>query len=167
MIDKSEVYCIGRLGKPHGVKGEISFQFVDDRFDRIDIDYLILSIDHLLVPFFIEEYRFKSNEVALVKFCDIDTQQRAAELTGCEVYLPRPDADESDEFSLVQLVGFALIDNRSGKRVGEIASIDDSTANLLFELTDGQLVPASSDLVTAIDAGKRQLNMDIPEGLLD
>ena len=165
MIDKSEVYCIGRLGKPHGVKGEISFQFVDDRFDRIDIDYLILSIDHLLVPFFIEEYRFKSNEVALVKFCDIDTQQRAAELTGCEVYLPR--ADESEEFSLAQLVGFALIDNRSGKRVGEIASIDDSTANLLFELTDGQLVPASSDLVTAIDAGKRQLNMDIPEGLLD
>lgn len=167
MIDKSEVYCIGRLGKPHGVKGEISFQFVDDRFDRIDIDYLILSIDHLLVPFFIEEYRFKSNEVALVKFCDIDTQQRAAELTGCEVYLPRPDADESEAFSLAQLVGFALIDNRSGKRVGEIASIDDSTANLLFELTDGQLVPASSDLVTAIDAGKRQLNMDIPEGLLD
>ena len=167
MIDKSEVYCIGRLGKPHGVKGEISFQFVDDRFDRIDIDYLILSIDHLLVPFFIEEYRFKSNEVALVKFCDIDTQQRAAELTGCEVYLPRPDADESEEFSLAQLVGFALIDNRSGKRVGEIASIDDSTANLLFELTDGHLVPASSDLVTAIDAGKRQLNMDIPEGLLD
>ena len=167
MIDKSEVYCIGRLGKPHGVKGEISFQFVDDRFDRIDIDYLILSIDHLLVPFFIEEYRFKSNEVALVKFCDIDTQQRAAELTGCEVYLPRPDADEPEEFSLAQLVGFALIDNRSGKRVGEIASIDDSTANLLFELTDGQLVPASSDLVTAIDAGKRQLHMDIPEGLLD
>ena len=167
MIDKSEVYCIGRLGKPHGVKGEISFQFVDDRFNRIDIDYLILSIDHLLVPFFIEEYRFKSNEVALVKFCDIDTQQRAAELTGCEVYLPRPDADESEEVCLAQLVGFALIDNRSGKRVGEIASIDDSTANLLFELTDGQLVPASSDLVTAIDAGKRQLNMDIPEGLLD
>ena len=95
MIDKSEVYCIGRLGKPHGVKGEISFQFVDDRFDRIDIDYLILSIDHLLVPFFIEEYRFKSNEVALVKFCDIATQQRAAELAGCDVYLPRPDADDS------------------------------------------------------------------------
>ncbi|MFC2264720.1 MAG: 16S rRNA processing protein RimM, partial [Prevotella conceptionensis] len=27
-------YKIGKLGKPHGVKGEISFHFDDDIFDR-------------------------------------------------------------------------------------------------------------------------------------
>ena len=38
MIKPEEVYKIGRLGKAHGVKGEVSFQFDDDIFDRVDSD---------------------------------------------------------------------------------------------------------------------------------
>ena len=55
MIRREEVYKIGRLGKTHGVRGEISFLLDDDVFDRTDADYLILDIDGILVPFFIEE----------------------------------------------------------------------------------------------------------------
>ena len=85
MIKQEEVYRIGRLGKAHGVKGEVSFQFDDDIFDQTDADYLVLDIDGILVPFFMEEYRFRNDSVCLVKFCDIDTQQQASELTGCDV----------------------------------------------------------------------------------
>lgn len=88
MIRDEEVYRIGRLGKPHGVAGEVTLRFDDDVFDRTDADYIVLGIDGILVPFFIEEYRFHGSETALVKFCGIDSQQRAAELTGCEVYFP-------------------------------------------------------------------------------
>ena len=73
MIREDEVYKIGKIGKPHGVKGEVSLMFSDDVFDRVDADYLVLMVDGILVPFFFEEYRFKSGETALVKFCDIDT----------------------------------------------------------------------------------------------
>ena len=83
MIRKEDVYRIGRIGKPHGIKGEVNFMFEDDVFDRTESDYIILSIDEILVPFFMEEYRFKGEASAIVKFCDIDTQQRASELTGC------------------------------------------------------------------------------------
>ena len=100
MIKQEEVYRIGRIGKTHGVKGELSFLFDDDVFDRVDCDYLVLDVDGILVPFFIEEYRFKSDSNAIVKFCDVDTQPRAAELTGCDVYFPRALADEDDEPSL-------------------------------------------------------------------
>ena len=96
MIKQEEVYRIGRLGKAHGVKGEVSFQFDDDIFDQIDADYLVLDIEGILVPFFMEEYRFRNDSVCLVKFCDIDTQQQASELTGCDVYFPRALADEAD-----------------------------------------------------------------------
>ena len=44
MIKREEVYKIGKLGKVHGIKGEISFLFDDDVFDRTDADYLILDI---------------------------------------------------------------------------------------------------------------------------
>ena len=94
MIRREEVYKIGRLGKTHGVRGEISFLLDDDVFDRTDADYLILDIDGILVPFFIEEYRFKTDSNALMKFDGIDTQERARELTGCDVYFPRSLSDK-------------------------------------------------------------------------
>ena len=62
-----EVYKIGKIGKPHGVKGEVSFLFDDDVFDRTEADYLVLCIDGILVPFFIDEYRFHGNASALVR----------------------------------------------------------------------------------------------------
>ena len=168
MIKQEEVYRIGRLGKAHGVKGEVSFQFDDDIFDQIDADYLVLDIDGILVPFFMEEYRFRNDTVCLVKFCDIDTQQRAQELTGCDVYFPRALAEEAEEMlSLASLVGFEIVDASNGNTVGNIVAIDDSTINLLFELEDGTLIPASDELIEDIDAEQRTIRMNIPEGLLD
>lgn len=167
MIRQEEVFRIGRLGKAHGVKGEVSFQFDDDIFDRVDSDYLILEVDGILVPFFIEEYRFRSDTVALVKFEDIDTQQRAQELTGCDVYFPRSLAEEDDTPTLTFLVGFNIVEADIGTTIGRIAAIDDSTANLLFELEDGRLIPANDDLINDIDNKRKVITMTIPEGLLE
>jgi 16S rRNA processing protein RimM len=167
MIKQEEVYKIGKLGKTHGVKGEVSFMFDDDVFDRVDSDYLVLDIDGILVPFFIEEYRFRSDSVALMKFEDIDTQQRAAELTGCDVFFPRALADEDDTPTLAMLIGFGVVDANSKKTIGRIAAIDDSTVNLLFELEDGMLIPASEELITDIDQENRIITIDIPKGLLE
>ncbi len=166
MIKQEDVYKIGRLGKTHGVKGEVSFQFDDDIFDRVDAEYLVLDIDGILVPFFMEEYRFRSDTVCLVKFCDIDTQQRAAELTGCNVFFPRDLADEAGKQpSLASLVGFDIVEAKG--TVGRVASIDDTTENLLFELEDGTLIPANDELIEDIDMEQRKIIMNIPEGLLD
>ena len=168
MIRAEEVYKIGRLGKAHGVKGEVSFQFDDDIFGRVDADYLVLDIDGILVPFFMEEYRFRSDTVCLVKFSGIDTQQRAQELTGCDVFFPRTLAEEGDEMpSLASLVGFKIVNDVNGETVGRIAAIDDSTVNILFELENGTLIPASDELITDIDAEQRTIGMNIPAGLLD
>jgi len=168
MIKREDVYKIGRLGKAHGVKGEVSFQFDDDIFDTADADYLILEIDGILVPFFIEEYRFRNDALALVKFCDVDTQQRASELTGCDVYFPRSIADEGSAGpSLAMLVGFDIVDASNHTVVGKIASVDDTTQNILFELEDGQLIPASDELIAHIDTDQQIIKMQIPTGLLE
>ena len=168
MIKQEEVYKIGRLGKSHGVRGEVSFLFDDDVFDRVDADYLILDIDGILVPFFIEEYRFRSDTTALMKFEGIDSQERARELTGCDVYFPRNlAASDDDSISWSAIVGFDIIDASTEKSIGRIASIDDSTLNILFCLEDGHLIPASEDLITQIDQQARTITMHLPAGLLD
>lgn len=168
MIKKEEVYKIGRIGKAHGVKGEVSFNFDDDIFDRVDAEYLILEVDGILVPFFMEEYRFRSDNTALVKFEDIDTQDRARELTNCDVYFPRNLADDNEEeITYTFLVGFDIIDDQSGKNIGTIARIDDNTMNILFELEDGALIPASEELITDIDKDNKTITIALPEGILD
>lgn len=168
MIRQEDCYRIGRIGKVHGVKGELTFQFTDDVFDRTDAEYLILEVDGLLVPFFMEEYRFRSDSLALVKFCDIDTQQRASELTNCNVWFPRSlTPDDEEQLSLASLVGFDIIEAENHQTVGRIAAIDDSTVNLLFELENGTLIPASDDLIDNIDTEKRQIIMHLPQGLLE
>ena len=168
MIRKEDVYKIGKLGKTHGIKGEISMQVDDDVFDRVDADYLVLELDGIMVPFFMEEYRFKTDETALIKFEGIDTQERARELTGTEVFFPRElaESDDNDELSYAQLVGYTVINSNNGKSVGTISYVDEQTINIMFELEDGTLLPASEELIADIDTEKKEITLDIPEGLL-
>ena len=157
MIRQEDVYKIGRLGRAHGVKGEVSFMFDDDVFDRVDAEYLVLEVDGILTPFFMEQYRFRSDSLCLVKFCDIDSQSQASALTGCDVYFPRALAADC----------YDIIDSSDNAVVGRIASIDSQTANVLFELENGMLIPATDDLVISIDTDGRTIVMDLPKGLLE
>ena len=167
MIKEDDVYKIGHIGKPHGIGGEVTLRFTDDVFDRVDADYLVLMVDGIFVPFFIEEYRFRSEEVALVKFEDIDTMDRAAELTGCDVFFPRHLADiDNDVLTWSQIVGYDIVDVASGKVIGRIESVDESTINVLLELADGTLIPAVDEFIDDIDHEALKLFMSLPDGLL-
>lgn len=166
-----DVYRIGRIGKPHGVKGEMNFMFTDDVFDRTDSDYLIIEVEGLLVPFFIEEYRFRSDETALLKLCDIDTQEQARQFTNCEVFFERSKADTpADELTWAQIVGFQIVDENNGKIIGKIVAVDDSTENILFEIETFKgnqiLIPAHDSLIRNIDTSSQTITMTIPDGLL-
>lgn len=173
MIRQEDVYRIGKTGKPHGVKGELSLMFSDDVFDRVDADYLVLLIDGILVPFFIEEYRFKGSDTALIKFCGTDTKEKAQELTGCEVFFPRKLSDRSeDELTLNEAEGFKLIDASAGNRlIGTVMYVDDSTANILFSVRTPEgkdiLIPASEDFIKETDTDRREITVVLPEGLLE
>ena len=170
MILPEDVYHIGRLGKPHGVRGEITFMFTDDVFDRVDADYLIIDIDGILVPFFIDEYRFKSNETALMIFDGITTEEQARELTNCEVYFPRTLSDHAEEeMTWNELVGYQVTDIHEGV-IGKIVDVDDSTENILFYVDyNGKtvLLPAADDLIIEIDNQEKIITTELPEGLLD
>ena len=168
MIKDSDVYRIGRVGKPHGVKGEVQVQIDDDVFDRVGADYLVLRVDGILVPFFMEEYRFKSDEIALVTSCDMDSSEKVRELAGCEVFFPRSLADEVEhDLTYAELVGYSLVDANTGRRVGTIESVDDATENILFEMDNGSLIPAPEELITDVDTESRTVTVAVPEGLLD
>ena len=157
MITREELIRIGRFNKPHGVKGELSFTFTDDVFDRTECPYIVCEIDGIFVPFFIEEYRFKSDTTALIKLEDVDNEAGARPFTLL-------DEAPGDYF-----IGFTVIDSEKGE-LGKIVSIDDSTENVLFEVEyNGRLllIPAVDEFVCEIDEDDRKLYLNIPDGLLD
>ena len=168
MIRQEDCYKIGRIGKAHGVKGEVTFQFTDDVFDRTDSEYLILEVDGLLVPFFMEEYRFRSDTTALVKFQDYNSADDAKELCGCDVYFPHaltPAQDEDEEYTWRYFTGFRVVEERAGE-LGEITYVDESTQNILFHVGD-RLIPAVPSFISDIDHQARVITMSLPEGLLE
>ena len=158
MIKKEEVYKIGLFNKPHGIHGELQFTFTDDIFDRVDCDYLICLLDGIFVPFFIEEYRFRS--------------ERARMFTNVEVYFPVKHAEEAEdgELSWNFFVGFRMEDVRHGE-LGEVVEVDTATVNTLFvvEQEDGEelLAPAQEEFIVEINQEKKLITVELPEGLLN
>ena len=171
MIKPEEVYKIGKFNKPHGIHGELQFTFTDDIFDRVEAEYLVCLLDGILVPFFLEEYRFRSDTTALVKLEDIDTAEQARLFTNVEVYFPLKLADtmKPDELTWDYFVGFRMEEAHHG-HIGEVAGVDTSTPNILF-VVDHQgeelLIPAREEFITAIDQEHRVIAVSLPEGLLD
>lgn len=171
MIRKEDVYRIGQLTKPHGIKGEVAFSFTDDIFDRTDeCDYLVCLMDGIMVPFFMEEYRFKSDTVALVKFEGVDTAEQARRFTNIEVYYPTRYAEESDELSWSYFVGFRIEDKHLGL-LGKVEEIDETTINTLFVIRrpDGEelLIPAQEAFITDMDHKQRVIRTDLPKGMVE
>lgn len=172
MIQYSDVYKIGTITKAHGLRGEVVFHFSDDIFDTVDADYLIIEADGILVPFFISEYRFRSDSSALMKFDDIDSAEQSRQILGCDVYFEKSKTVEAneDEMSLRYFVGFKILDEKD-EEIGVITDIDDQTDNWLFVVErkngDEALVPAQDAFIVDINHEKRSISMDLPIGLLD
>jgi 16S rRNA processing protein RimM len=172
MIRREEVYKIGLLNKPHGIHGELAFTFTDDIFDRMEADYIICQMDGILVPFYIEDYRFRSDSTALIKLEGIDTTEQARAFTNVEVYFPIHHADEvpADELTWQYFVGFRMEEVHHGY-LGEVTDVDTTTVNTLFVVqpeteTNELLIPAREEFILGIDKEHRVITVSLPEGLL-
>lgn len=172
MITREEVFKIGQFGKPHGVKGEIALTTQCDVFDESDDPYVICDMDGILVPFFIEEYRYKTDTTMLLKLEGVDSEADAREFVNKDVYYALDEVDEDQllgDISWEHFIGFRIVDVQRGE-IGPIVDVDESTINVLLQIDyDGNdlLLPAAEELIREVDHEKRILYVSLPEGLLD
>ena len=173
MIKEEDVYQIGTLTSTHGVRGEVVFQFTDDVWDRVEADYLFCRMDGLLVPFFLEEWRFRSDTRALVKFEDINDADAASRMVGADVYFPKeltPTEVDEEDLTWQMFTGFEVIQAPENRTLGTVTSVLDQTANVLLvvETPEGKelLVPAHENFILRADHRERRLYVQLPEDLL-
>ena len=171
MIAKEDICKIGYFGKPHGIKGEIGIITDYDLFEESEDPYIICEMDGLLVPFFIKEYRYKSNKVILVKMENIDSEEAAKGFVSRDVYYPADALSEEDATenpSWNDFIGYEVLDTAHGL-LGKITAIDESTINILIQIDrngNELLVPAAEEFILSVDHVKKSLQVSIPEGLL-
>ncbi|MBE6301330.1 MAG: 16S rRNA processing protein RimM [Parabacteroides distasonis] len=172
MIKKEDVFKIGQFAKPHGIKGEIALVTNSDVFDDSEDPYVICEMDGIFVPFFIEEYRYKSDSVILVKLVNVDDEKTAREFSNREVYYSLDEVDEEDlvgEMTWDSFIGYRVEDETIGE-IGEIVNVDESTMNVLLQIDykgEELLLPAAEELILSADHENRKLVVSVPEGLLD
>lgn len=178
MITLDLLTPIGRLGKPHGINGEIN-AYLDVDIDIESLKRIILLIDGIYVPFFIASMRQKRSDTYIMALDDINNEREAAELTNHPLYVLTSDNiiieddTDSDDQGLYasDLIGFTVIDDDTQQTVGEITDIDDSTENVLFIISTPSsatvYLPVADEFITEIDTDSRILRMSLPEGILD
>jgi len=172
MLEKGNLTHIGRFGKTHGVKGEITL-VTDFQLSENDANaYLVCKMDELLVPFFIEDSRSRSAHSILVKLERIDTTESIRPFINKEVYYPSEkltDTPKEEDSSWQALKGFEVSARKLGK-IGSLEDVDDSTLNVLMKVRyNGKeiLLPLAEDLIESFDMEKREIHLNLPTGMLD
>lgn len=175
MIRNNEVFKIGYITKHRGLKGEVEMSFTDDCFDSGTSEYFVIEMDGILVPFYWEEYSFKTNETAIIKFEDINSDEKARKLVKHAVYYPKKHVAETDSSegmtlsSYKALTGFTVYNERN-ELLGTILQVDDSSANVLLTIEQNNdkelLIPFHNDFLLSFDLRERNIQLLVPEDLL-
>jgi len=179
MILLSDIMPVGKFLKPHGVNGEITALREYAPLDFSALSCIIVDIEGIFVPFYINAIRPKGNDSDLLTIDGICTQADTTLLTNKAIYALRSELQAEDEneaedgIYAADLVGYQvwLDDADTDNALGQIVGVEDSTANflLIVETPDGQtlLIPVADEFITDINPETKTIAMNLPEGLLE
>ena len=169
---KGEMTKVGRMGRPHGLRGEMKVSIEDVYFqDVIQQDSLLIAVGSQYVPHFVEAWRSGGN---LVKLEEIDDKESAQMLQQRDIYLPQnlltvsvEDIPADNPFE--QYVDYTIVDITNGI-IGKIKEIIDLPEHYLAEVNyKGKeiMIPLHADLIEQVNKKEQVLFMALPEGLLE
>jgi 16S rRNA processing protein RimM len=160
MAKPDQLLEVGKVGRAHGVRGDVFLDLTTDRVERAAVGSRLWIRDEWRSV----ERSHPSNNRWRVHLTGVDDRTAAEALTGAIIYA-EPIVDP-DEIWVHQLIGARVVE-ASGIERGTCVSVIDNPAADLLELDSGALVPAN--FVTGIDNGADEVTVTIepPDGLFD
>jgi 16S rRNA processing protein RimM len=156
---------VGRIGRAHGVHGELYVSLITDRVERVAPGARLLAGSTWLT---VVESREQQQQKWLVRFDGVDDRTAAEKLTNSTLLAePLPDADadagsDGDALWVHELIGSRVIDQQGIER-GTCIAVIDNPAHDILELDSGVLIPVT--FVVSCAAGIT--SVDPPDGLFD
>jgi 16S rRNA processing protein RimM len=164
---------LGRILKPNGYLGFVKVAFfISGLEDYLDSgDFIFIEWMEKPVPYLIEEISWDDDKTARIKLADVNSDAEAKTLIDRQVVLSEKTIPASllEASEDIDLIGFKVTDTHK-KFIGTITGIDERGPQSLLELEkDGKeiLIPVHEDIILKIDIRKRQVIVDLPEGLLE
>lgn len=170
-----ETYQLGYLLKTHGLRGHLAAHFdVDDVADYLKLKKVYLTLPAAptkLLEHKVEKVQPQSGNRVLLKLRGIDRIEEAEPLRGAQLYLPLAELPEleDDQFYFHDVIGFTVVD----ANLGELGTVENfyelPQQDMLAMRYQGQevLIPVVDQLVSHADHAKKQVHVNLPEGLLD
>ena len=169
---KEDCFYLGKIAKKFSFKGEVLVYLDTDEPELYEnMESVFVEFNNNLVPFFIESSSLHKNDFLRVRFEDVNSEEEADKLIGLEVYLPLSMLPKltGNKFYFHEVIGFEIEDKRLGV-FGRIVSINDTSAQPLFEVLNGEvemLIPMIDHFLVEIDRKNKKVIMDLPEGLVE
>ena len=171
-MQKKDCFYLGTIVKKFSFKGELLAKLDTDEPELYeDLDAVFVDLRGTLVPFFIESSQLHKSDLLRIKFEDINTEADADTLIKTELYLPLAALPKlsGNKFYFHEIIGFQIVDENFGP-VGTIASINDTTAQALFEIEhNGKeiLIPINDEIITKVDREQKTITVKAPDGLIE
>jgi 16S rRNA processing protein RimM len=148
---------VGRVGRAHGLKGDVTVTLTSDRRERLDPGSVLFGGDRELV---VASARQHSGRW-VVHFEGVDDRDAAEALRN--VVLTADALDASDgELWVHELVG-ARVHDPAGTDLGVVVAVEANPASDLLVLEGDVLIP----MTFVVGQGDGTVVVDPPEGLLD
>ena len=162
---------VGRIGRPHGLRGEVTVQVTTDDPDERFASGAVLNTDpSSRGPLTVVSMR-RSGPVLVLGFDGVADRNAAEALRGTSLTLDAsllPVPDDPEEFYDHQLIGLTVVD-RAGTVLGTVTEVWHPPAApvLAVERPDGsqELVPFVSAIVPVVDLEAGRLVVDPPDGM--
>jgi 16S rRNA processing protein RimM len=170
--DPTDTVVVGRIGRPHGVRGEVTVEVrTDDPDLRFAPGAVLRTHPAERGPLTVAGRRWH-REVLLLSIDGVESREAAEELRNTELHVPvaeLPALEDPEDYYDHQLVGLAarLPD---GTELGTVSAVRHEGADLLVvrRVEGGELlVPFVTAIVPTVDVAGGSLVVDPPEGLLD
>jgi 16S rRNA processing protein RimM len=162
---------VGRIGRPHGLRGEVTVQVTTDDPDERFASGAVLGTDPASRgPLTVVSMR-RSGPVLVLGFDGVADRNAAEALRGTSLTLDAsllPVPDDPEEFYDHQLVGLTVVD-QAGTVLGTVTEVWHPPAApvLAVDRPDGsqELVPFVSAIVPIVDLEGGRLVVDPPDGM--
>jgi 16S rRNA processing protein RimM len=150
---------VGRIGRAHGVHGELYVSLITDRVERIAPGARLLAGSRWLT---VLESRQQQQQRWLVRFDGVDDRTSAEKLTNTSLQAEPLDYDGDDALWVHELIGSRVVDQQGVER-GTCVAVIDNPAHDILELDTGALIPVT--FVVSCRSGVATI--DPPDGLFD
>lgn len=171
-MKKEDCFYLGKIVKKYSFKGELLAKLDTDQPELYNnMEAVFLQLNNTLIPFFIERSQLHKSDLLRLKFEEVNNEAEAESLLKSELYLPLELLPKlnGNAFYYHEVIGYAIIDKSYGP-VGVIKSINDTTAQALFEVEHNGidiLIPINDDIILKVDRKRKIIEVKTPPGLID